>query len=410
MSLIDLGDRVGSLNPLALFFHELLQAGCSERDARLFVRLKGLDDGETQPQCSAGVGVSQARVCQIIKRVEEGAVKRIVRCETAGAKRLLSLLRDYLDSIYTLAPASTGSISESLRERERAAINPASLIRLADLVGVGHFMEITQWVMGYSPGAHRGKRRLGVRAVEAIVRAGEPSEFAAFIGVVTKYSQPFPVISLSHLLEGAAQCGLVVGGNLAEEYLKPFARVFGPFDGEKYFAINDTSKVLASRLVQILDVVQHVHLDRFVQGFYKGWRAKKGYVVTAQMLAAHRELILALGFAVDRGVVSLGSYSKASCKLGENRILVKMLEVFLSENYANGKLPLKGYLSALIENGVKVKTAKMYLKRYGIFNSVGGQVEIAVAAGAPAQTEVQRADVPTPWLDDAELDFLAGAK
>jgi hypothetical protein len=381
------------------FTRLLLSAGASERSIGIFLELRGLAGAEPRSLRNVSRGLSAERIRQLVEELESGPLRRVIDSKAEDVTAFRASMEHVLSSIEPYAPGSDESIRDVMAKMEVIVPSPASVLRLADILGCHHEMRLTEWTSRakYKEGTQRelatqehDTRRA---TVTAIVPAAMPEVFDSFITLARKFSRGEGVIAASHLAERFSQeRGVPVTSAEAVAFLQPFAVHLGRHDGDDWFAFfnsaNDFLRKVATR-VALFKHASFANVCAFHRRHNRSLYSNEGTTVPSAVLAASIELA---GYKIDGDDVTPVTSQPAagSAGRGATGIQLTMVDVFRKTLLANnGKksVPRAVLVTALKEAGIRESTAHMYLGNQGLFICRKGLCRLADEADeAPERT------------------------
>lgn len=392
----------GVLDDTALakrFIALLVKSGALRRSAAIFVQLRGLDGGEPQSLRQVQPGLSGERIRQLVKTLEDGPLQRLHAYRGDDHWELRRDITALLRRIEKHAPGSDQDIRDALAsDYVRTDAAPASVVRLADILGIHHNLRLTTWsarakfadqdCVKLASNDSASRRDI----VVGIVPDSMPEVFENFINFARKFSRGAGVVAAAHLAERyGVERGISLAPNEAAAFLRPFAVHLGRHDGDEWFTFFNSANDFISKAkarVDILGVVSFESLRQFHQRFNRSLYAKGCGTIPDSVLRAALELA---GFQVDGDDVRpLGQLGGQKGR-GLSDIQAQMVDVFRKtlEKQGGGK-SLRRYVlvRALKEAGIRESTAQMYLGRQGLFECRAGLCRLA---GAQTSAEEQLA-------------------
>jgi hypothetical protein len=373
----------------AHFVAQLVVEGATERSAGIFVELRGI--GGEEPKSLRGVsrGLSAERIRQLVLELETGALRGLLHSTSDSAKQLSEDVQALLSVIAQHAPGSDETVRDSL---ERAGVHlqsPASVLRLADILGCNHEMRLTGWAARakYKDGPSRQlaayedePRRV---SVTAIVPAAMPEVFENFINFARKFSRGAGVVAAGNLADRYSQeRGVAVTQSEAVAFLTPFAVHLGRHDGDDWFAFfNSANDFLrkASARVMLFGHCSFELLCEFHRRYNRSTYASDDTKIPASVLRAAIELA---GFTVDGDVVTPNANGETTSGAGRgaSEMQTRMVRIFLDTLKGAGgrKSVARGeFVAAMLKAGIREATAYIYLSNQGIFQCKKGMVRLA---------------------------------
>lgn len=385
-------------NSLADKFSALLRdSGAPSRSVELFIRLRGLGGDLPKSLRSLPTALSAERVRQLIVELESGPLQSV---RTSSAAEAL-LLRDELDRMLRRIEAHAPGADEDIREAIATdymplEISPASVVRIADLLGVHHGLRLTTWTE--RPKFEGADRKLlaagdtGHRRVSlcGIVPDGMPEVFESFVSFARKFSRGAGVVAAGHLAEcfGVAR-GLPIAQNEAVAYLRPFAVHLGRHNGDDWFAFFNSANDFIRKATARVDLFGHAsfaHICQFHQRFNRSLYANEDTAIPEEVLKAALELA---GFEVDGDRVASRRPKEAMKIRGVSDIQAHMVRVFrelIGTMPGRTSIRRADLVKAMLRQGIRESTARIYLGNQGIFECKKGLCRLAdcVPAGSEA--------------------------
>lgn len=370
------------------FIALMVKAGGLRRSATIFVQLRGLDGGAPQSLRQVQPELSGERIRQLVKSLEEGPLQRLL---ASGSDELIELKKDIKDLLRRIekhAPGSDHDIRDALAsDFVRTEAAPASVVRLADILGVHHNLRLTTWSARAKYADPDGVKLASNDAssrrdqVVGIVPDNMPEVFENFMNFARKFTRGAGVASASHLAERyGVERGVPLAPNEVVAFLRPFAVHLGRHDGDEWFTFFNSANDFISKTkarVDILTVVSFESLRQFHQRFNRSLYASGCSSIPDSVLRAALELA---GYQVNgddvRPMEPLGGQKGR----GLSDIQAQMVEVFRKtvEQQGGGKSLRRHVLvRALMDAGIRESTAQMYLGRQGLFECRGGLCRLA---------------------------------
>lgn len=381
------GDDSKSLT--ALFTKLLVRAGASRRSADILVALRGLGGEPPRSLRSvAGGELSAERIRQLVGELERGALLALIADKSEPVADLKTSLARVLRRVEAHAPGSDEDIKAALAaDFEPMQTSPASVVRMADILGVHHSLRLTTWtarakfeddskVTLAAPG--EGNHR---ESVCGIVPDDMPEIFENFINFARRFSRGAGVVAAGQLAARyGVDRGIPLAPNESAAFLRPFAVHLGRHDGDEWFAFfnsaNDFIRKVTTR-VEIFGECSFEHLRQFHQKFNRSLYADESMAIPESVLRAALELA---GFHVDGDIVRPINVISGQAGRGISDIQAQMVRVFRETLAgAGGRKSVKRteFVAALQAAGIRESTARMYLGNQGLFVCSGGLCRLA---------------------------------
>lgn len=392
------GDDTKSLT--ALFTKLLVKAGGSRRSVDILVALRGL--GGEPPRSLrfvAGGELSAERVRQLVGELETGALETLLADRGEAFADLKASLSRVLRRVESHAPGSDGDIKTALAaDFEPMQTSPASVVRMADILGVHHNLRLTTWTARAkfeddaklklaAPG--EGSRR---ESVCGIVPDGMPEIFENFINFARRFSRGAGVVAAGQLAARyGVDRGVALAPNEAAAFLRPYAVHLGRHDGDEWFAFfnsaNDFIRKVTTR-VDIFGECSFEYLRQFHQKFNRSLYADESMAIPESVLRAALELA---GFHVDGDIVRPMNVISGQAGRGISDIQAQMVRVFretLARTGGRKSVRRAEFVTALQAAGIRESTARMYLGNQGLFVCSGGLCRLANSSAGVGDEEV----------------------
>jgi hypothetical protein len=275
--------------------------------------------------------------------------------------------------------------------------SPASIVRIADILGVHHNLRLTTWT-GRAKFEDAGKVKLAApsegnrrESVCGIVPDDMPEIFENFINFARRFSRGAGVVAAGQLAARyGVDRGVALAPNEAAAFLRPFAVHLGRHDGDEWFAFfnsaNDFIRKVTTR-VDIFGECSFEQLRQFHQKFNRSLYAGESMTIPESVLRAALELA---GFNVNGDIVRpIGVISGQSGR-GISDIQAQMVRVFretLARTGARKSVRRVEFVNALQAAGIRESTARMYLGYEGLFICSGGLCRLANSTAAEGDEE-----------------------
>lgn len=363
----------------ARFERLLVLAGAPRRTVDLFMQLRGLRGKEPMSLRGVAKNISAERVRQLIAELESGPLE-VVRTDAGeAAEDLRFKLAEVLRRIESHAPGSDERIRAALaREFLPLDTTPASMVRMADILGVHHGLRLTTWTARakfadekrstLASAEDAGRRR---DSVCGIVPDSMPEIFVNFINFARKFSRGTGVIAAGQLAARyGAERGVAVAPNEAVAFLEPFAVHLGRHDGDDWFAFLNSANDFVRKATTRVELFGHCSfaaIQQFHQRYNRSLYAEEGTVFPDSVLRAALELA---GFHIEGDVVTPVQPMKGQQGRGISGIQRQMVQVFrdtLKRTGAERSLRRVDLMHAFTEAGIREYTARVYLANQGLF-------------------------------------------
>lgn len=370
-------DAAGTRPPVhEAFVQILVKAGCTRRNALLLVEHRGLGGEPPRPLRANSLRLSAERVRQVVSQVEAGPMQALLNAGGDDLEHLRADVAYALRRIERYAPGTDEDIKRGLAsDFEPLETMPASVIRIADLLGVPHSLRITMWSarakfadderISLASMAHADRQE----SVTGIVPDQMPEIFENFINFARKHSRGAGVVAAGRLAERyGSDRGVALAPHEAEAFLRPFAVHLGRHEGDEWFSFfNSANEFIhkASMRVKLFgqcsfELVRQFH-ERNTRSKYK---AEEG--VPESVLRAALELA---GFSVEGDDIT----PLRQLEFGNGRrvpeIQARMVSVFQSLARKDNRKTVRRavLIRALLDAGIRESTVRIYLDTKGLF-------------------------------------------
>lgn len=373
----------------AQFVAELVIEGATERSASIFVELRGI--GGDEPKSLRGVsrGLSAERIRQLVLELETGALRKLIDSASDASVALRRGVEQLLAVIGQHAPGSDQAIRESMARHGELVKSPASLVRLADILGCNHDMRLTEWaarakfkdIESQQLAAYEDEPRRV--AVTAIVPAAMPEVFESFINFARKFSRGAGVIAAGVLADKYSQeRGVAITQPEASAFLAPFAVHLGRHDGDDWFAFfNSANDFLrkASTRVTLFGQCSFQLLCDFHRRYNRSLYASEDSKIPASALRAAIEFA---GYKIDGDVVTATALADTTSGAGRGAsdtqtLMVKIFRETLELSGGRKSVARADLVNAMKAAGIRESTAHIYLSNQGLFVCRKGQCRLA---------------------------------
>ena len=373
----------------ARFVEELVCAGASERSASIFVELRGM--GGAKPMSLRGVsrGLSAERIRQLVLELETGPLRKLIDSTEPSATELRGSVQLMLEVIEGHAPGVDESIRETMARNGVFMKSPASLLRLADILGCNHGMRLTEWATRAKYRDVEAKHLAACEdeprrvSVTAIMPADMPEIFESFINFARKFSRGAGVVAAGVLADRYSQeRGVAITQSDASAFLSPFAVHLGRHDGDDWFAFfNSANDFLrkASTRVALFGQCSFQLLCDFHRRYNRSLYASEEAKIPASVLRAAIEFA---GYMIEGDVVTPGitGNTTSGAGRGASELQTLMVKIFRETLKASGgrkSVPRAALVNAMKVAGIRESTVHMYLSNQGLFVCRKGQCRLA---------------------------------
>lgn len=374
-------------------FHEdlielLVKAGGSRRSADMFVELRGLAGEEPQSLRGVSKDLSAERIRQLVRELENGPLQQALRDESGALAMLKAGLAGALRRIEKHSPGADADIQAALAaDLDPLHTAPASVVRIADILGVQHDLRLTKW-LARAKFSDDEKMKLATPAdkfikdvVTGIVPTDLPDTFANFINFARRYSRGSGVVGASQLAHLFTEKKRVaMAPNEAAAYLRPFSVHLGRHDGDDWFCFFNSANEFFRKVAGRVDLFKSGSFKsilEFHQRFNRSNYAGSTMVVPESVLRVALELA---GFAVDDDEIKPMRSLKALAGRGISETQVTMVGVFrdlLAKRGGLKSVKRNELVQALLKAGIRESTARVYLGNKGLFVCSGNLCRLA---------------------------------
>lgn len=379
----------GAIHSLsATFVRLLVKAGAQRRSAELFVELRGLAGESPRSLRSVARDLSAERVRQLMSELEKGSVPALAADKSEDSVKLRSDLAAALRRIEAHAPGSDEDIRNALAsEFEPLDTAPASIIRMADILGVHHKLRLTTWTeRAKFADAERtqlasvdaGHRR---ESVCGIVPDDMPELFENFINFARKFSRGAGVVAAGQLANRyGMDRGIAIAQNEAVAFLRPFAVHLGRHDGDDWFAFFNSANDFIRKATTRVELFGHGSFEQirqFHQRFNRSLYADDETSIPESALKAALELA---GYSLDGDDIRPMKPLKGQTGRGISEIQAQMVRVFretLALTPGRTSVRRAELVNAMLKAGIRESTARVYLGNQGLFECKGGLCRLA---------------------------------
>ncbi len=370
------------------FVRLLVKAGAQQRSAKLFVELRGLAGEQPRSLRSVARELSAERIRQLMSELEKGALQALVADKGEGSVQLRGDLASALRRIEGHAPGSDEDIRNALAaEFEPLDTAPASIIRMADILGVHHRLRLTTWTERVKfadaertqlASVDSGHRR---ESVCGIVPDDMPELFENFINFARKCSRGAGVVAAGQLANRyGVDRGVAIAPNEAVAFLRPFAVHLGRHDGDDWFAFFNSANDFIRKATTRVGLFGHGSFEKirqFHQRFNRSLYADEETVIPDSALKAALELA---GYNLVGDKITPMRPLKGQTGRGISDIQAQMVKVFretLERTPGRKSVRRAELVDAMLKAGIRESTARVYLGNQGLFECKGGLCRLA---------------------------------
>jgi hypothetical protein len=398
----------------------LIAVGVKERTVKIFMLVRGISGSAPMSlrivskwvsENEQGVSLTAERIRQLVSVVEKNDLPSAM--ETKAMRGIRADISSVIEQISTNAPASDEELSIALKRTGINVISPATVVRMADLLGCQHELRLTTWssrakyVVGRKDGELTEPKDASTKiSVPAIVPVGSPEIFESFINLARKISRGTGVVSCRYISEAySTESSVPVSEEEAFAYLAPFAMHLGRHNGEEWFSFFNTANDFlrkASIRVQIFEKYSFELLCDFHRRYNRSMYAKEDLAVPQSVL---REALILSGFEIDGDSVTAKAAFVSHSGHGDTptKTQMQMVRVFkecLKASNSERFVPRRDFMKAMKVAGIVEATAHLYLSTQGIFKCSNRKVQFADQIG---NIEVQRSAKVTKNLTAAAV-------
>lgn len=368
----------------------LIAAGAAARSADIFVELRGLEGESPKSLRNVGGGeLSAERVRQLVGELEKGALRVLHSEGVEGLESVKSRIREALLRIERHAPGSDEDIRVALAaEFTPLDTMPASVLRLADILGVHHDMRLSVWTERAKfvdddrvklASADVGSRR---EKVTGIVPASMPEICENFINYARKFSRGAGVVAAGQLaVRYGNDRGVPVAPHEAAAFLRCFSVHLGRHDGDEWFAFFNSANDFIRKATNLVEVLggqcSFEHIKQFHERYNRSLYRSEETAIPESVLRAALELA---GYLIEGDSVSPMAPLRGQQGRGISETQVKMVKVFretLARTGGNKSVRRSDLVRAMLEAGIRESTACVYLGNQGLFKCKGGLCRLA---------------------------------
>lgn len=370
------------------FVKLLVKAGAQQRSADIFVELRGLAGEQPRSLRSVARGLSAERIRQLMGELEKGGLQALLVDKGEPAAQLRQDLATALRRIEAHAPGSDDDIRNALAaEFDPLDTAPASIIRMADIMGVHHKLRLTTWTERAKfadeertqlASVDSGHRR---ESVCGIVPDDMPELFENFINFARKFSRGAGVVAAGQLASRyGVDRGVAIAPNEAVAFLRPFAVHLGRHDGDDWFAFFNSANDFIRKATTRVELFGHGSFEQirqFHQRFNRSLYADEETVIPESVLKAALELA---GYHLVGDDITPMKPLKGQTGRGISDIQAQMVKVFretLARTPGRKSVRRAELVNAMLEAGIRESTARVYLGNQGLFECKGGLCRLA---------------------------------
>jgi len=355
----------------------LIQAKVSPRDVSIFLELRGINGEAPKSLRSVSRGLSGERIRQIVQELESGPLRKFV--ESTSANALREAVKDTLVIIEQYAPGSDDAIRIALEKGACIVKSPASVVRMADVIGCHHRLRLTGWTSrskykhdepGTFAAPEDDHRRV---TVTAIVPMEMPEVFDSFINFSRKFSRGSGVVGAGFLADRfSSERGVAISQPEAVAFLTPFAVHLGRHNGDDWFSFfnsaNDFLRKTSTR-VNLFGQCSFELLCDFHRRQNRSLYAGEDNDIPNAVLHSAIELA---GYVINEDSVSSNTNSPAMTGTGRGAsemqtLMVKIFRETLQTSGTRKSVSRSKFMAAMKYAGIRESTAHIYLGNQGLF-------------------------------------------
>lgn len=357
----------------------LIRAGASAEAVALFVEVRGLASGAPLSLRSTSSELSAEGVRKVVAAVAEGPL-RMVLADQGFVSAMRERMAPFLKRLAQECPGDEEHLAFRLGPAfMRTAGSPSSLIRLADHLGCEHDLRISRW-SGRSKykGADRAafattRDRPRVEQVVAIVPIGAVEAGEALLSLASRLARGNGCVSAAYMASRfGMDHGIPLTAHEAEAVLRPFAVHLGRHDGDEWYTFINCANEFLAKAQQQVKLFQSTSFQALRTHHIR--RNRSSYTVEGMGVpdGALRAALEAAGLDVTGDAVTQASrqtmLDQASAASVQARIMRVYKQVAQLRGNARG-VHRADLLAALMADGVREATARMYLTNKALFTS-----------------------------------------
>lgn len=324
---------------------------CTERDALIFMRVLGIDGkpGESLRKTAQTHDLSSERVRQICDRVAADLASQLEDSDHFLSVR--AVLKDVVAALDGIVPSTDESATAELIARRLLPADgrmASSALRAARLIISAQHVVVDTW---------------GARTV--IIKQNTPRCFPAVASLARKIAASSGAVSVAALQAAYSKTG-VLGTADARTMLECCATLLC-VDDDLWFHFPEGTSDAVTRAEGRVGSFGSCSLKNLIEATHRVTRSQYNIELPINVMAA---LLKAHSFEVNGDQITKKSGS-------DRRLSDVQQEMVKVLNEMGGKARSAEYVKACTRNGINSSTARVYLRRSGLFQLKDGHYVIA---------------------------------